>query len=409
MSELSGKFSKGNEFRECANEGLQLISTAFDADTDSYLDTDQSWKNRMLNLLNESIFNEDGSIDWALVKHILSKDADAISDSEYLAVTNAYLNANTEELEDFFMMCSAPEDESKFKWTDLYLEDKIGSNQTVFVIDTKKINNICDVADQYQATLLALIKSDDVSDDVKSELRKERDAVLQKITTAQTMNGINTFYGTNSKDDYFSFKLTQGSGNEYNIEISYNKIYGRYTLGTPGGPMLEKHIATVSNTYTDSGITIAINEGSQEAMLNHFTSHASSTVAENVFNQAVNDVINKVTRNALTSFSLGLVKDFYKNEIDTEFIKDTYQTSAISDAAGKFDCGGNVVTYDDGSMDVMLFEGEHTSEKVEGVDKLDNFDLTTEEVIKNPVDAYNKYKDYIKENGDKEFDEAKDD
>lgn len=416
-AELSGLFVSGNEFRDCANDGINQITVAYDADTNTYLVGDTSWKDNLMSLICESLYTEAGEVDWNLIEQILSKDADAISDSEYMLVAYAYMSADVDKLNDFFMMCAVPEKVDQFAWATLYNEGKLGyntlmgnpifTNKNIVTLDSAKIEGICRQANIYQTNLLAIIRYGNLDDSSKIALIAERDDIVQKITLAQTLNGIHSFYGSRGGNDYFKFEVSdEGLGKDESLKVTYNSlVYGNLERLA----FLEPHTVTVINTLTDSGLLGYSNRKLEDASLKELTSYSTAIVRSNITDEAVNNALGYITGGGFAAFGLGLAKDIYENEKAYSFICDAYDTHDIVTVATYFDCCGNIVLYDDNRVSVSVYEGTHTDQNVVELSALmNNRNLDTEYLLEHAGDVFQECCDYMEEYGDKELDEVVD-
>lgn len=232
--ELSGLFILGNEFRDCTKKGICQINTAFDVNTNTYLIGDMSWKDELQNRLVASVYTEAGRIDWNLVEQILAKDADAISDTEYILVAYAYMKADVDEFSNFFMMCRVPEEVDSFEFANLYLEHKLDvmsfATMRMMTLDPKKIDAICRQVNIYQTNLLALIRYGNLDESSESSLIIERNDVIQRITVARELNEIHSFWGY-QEDNFFDFEYCdEGFGPYESVRVTYNSFAEAHEL-----------------------------------------------------------------------------------------------------------------------------------------------------------------------------------
>ncbi len=405
-AKLSGLFVKGNEFRDCANEGINQIATAFDANTNTYEAGYTSWKDKLLSLIDDSIYTENGEIDWDLIEQILSKDTDAISDTEYMLAAYAYMNADLEELSDFFMMCKVPDDVDNSTWTSLYFHYKLDNlsfgNMYILTLDSKKIDAVCRQANIYQTNLLAIIRDGDMDTASEDVLIAERGNIIQRITMAKTLDEIHSFYGHQSQKDYFNFEYTdEGLGPYKSLKVTY---YSLMYAGNESMASLESHTFTVTNTLRDKGLLFFSNCELKDVLLKELTSYSTVIVGNNIAGKAVNDALGLVSKRGMAAFSLGLVKDIYENERKYSFIIDSCSMGEISTVATYFDCCGNVVLYEDNKVSVSIYEDIYTDQRVEKIGNLlGNSKLDTEYLLENPDEVFQDCYDYMSEYGDNEF------
>lgn len=407
-AKLSGLFVKGNEFRDCANEGINQIATAFNANTNTYEAGYTSWKDKLLSLIDDSVYMENGEIDWNLIEQILSKDADAISDTEYMLAAYAYMNADLEELSDFFMMCRVPDAVDKSTWTSLYLQYKLDNlsfgNMYILTLDSKKINAVCRQANIYQTNLLAIIREGDLDTESEDALIAKRGNIIQRITMAKTLDEIHSFYGHRSQKDYFNFEYTdEGLGPDKSLKVAY---YSLMYAGDVSIAALDSHKFTVTNTLRDSGLTSFSYNELEDASLKELTSYSTAVVGNNITKEAMNKALTLITKSGVITFGLGLATDIYENKKNYNYIYNTWSIAKVLDVASRFDCCGNVVIYDDNTIKVSLYEGIHTKQKVEKIAILlgnDNWD--TEYLLEHTSEVFQEYYDYMSEYGDKAFEE----
>lgn len=315
-AQLDGLFSNGNEFRDCVNEGINQIATAFDVDTNTYLIGDTSWKDDLRTLIEDSIYTETDEINWGFVNHILSKDADAISDTEYMLIAYAYMNADVDELNDFFMMCRVPEDVDRATWLTLYSNYKLDNlsfgKMGIVTLDSAKIDAVCRQANIYQTNLLAVIRYGDLDVSVKDALIAERNDIVQRITMAQTLNEIHSFYGYSNTNDYLDFECSDdGFGADESLKVTYNSLMHARELCLAS---LEPHTLTVTNTLTDSGLSTFLTHELRSASLKELTSYSTAIVGDSIGDEMVNVVAESLPYGGITTFGLGIAEDIYENE-----------------------------------------------------------------------------------------------
>ena len=403
---LGGLFVNGNDFRDCAKRGIDQISTSFDSSNNSYKKGDISWNNSILSLLEDRVYSNDKNIDWKLVEQILSKDADSISDTEYMIVTYAYMYADLDELNDFFIMCSVPEDVRKTYWFNLIVDNKLDNlsmgNMDVLILDSKKIDLICRQANNYQANLLAMIRYGNLSDSDTDMLIAERDDIVQRITLAHTLDEIHTFYDYREEQNYLDFKYTdEGFGPDESVKVNYNSLMPASQTSIA---LLDSHSFTVTNTMTDIGLHTYSTRKLKNTSLKKLTSYSTAIVGENVAELVTDAIVDGIPGSGFISFGLGYMEDIYQNNRKYEFIIDSYNIQETADVATYFDCCGNVILYDDNNVCVAIYEGIHTDERVEKIsDLLDNSNLDTEYMIENTGEIFQECYDYLSEYGDKEF------
>lgn len=404
-AQSDGLFLNGNEFRDCVNEGINQIATAFDVDTNTYLTGDTSWKNALSTLIEDSIYTETDEINWGLVNQILSKDADAISDTEYMLIAYAYMNADVDELNDFFMMCRVPEDVDRATWLILWNNNKLDTvslgNMDIVTLDSAKIDAVCRQANIYQANLLAVIRHGDLDASVKDTLTAERNDIVQRITMAQTLDGIHSFYGYRD-NNFFNFERSDdGFGTDESLKVTYNSLM---YAGELCPASLESHTLTVTNTLTDSGLSAFLTYELRSASLKELTSYSTAIVGDNIGDQVVDAVLEKIPYAGIATFGLGIAEDIYENERKYAFINNSYDASEAGVIATYFDCCGNVVLYDDNTVSVSIYEGIHTDQRVEEISNLlGDSNLDMEYLIENTGEVFQTCYDYMKEYGDTEF------
>lgn len=405
---LSGLFVNGNEFRERANKGINQIATAFDADTNTYTEGDASWKDELLSFIGDSVYKETGEINWNLVKQILSKDADFISDTEYMLVAYAYMNADENEMNEFFMMCGVPEDVDRLEWVKLFNACKIDNltfgNNCILTLDSAKIDGICRQANVYQTNLLAMLRYGNLDDASSGALRDERDNIIQRITVAQTLNEIHSFYGSRDKNDFFNFEYCNVDfGPAADLRVTYNSIMYATNASLAS---LESHTVTVSNTLRSNELNAFLIKKSETNTLKELTSYSTAIVGKNVGGEAVDAALGSMPGGGFAVFGLGLVEDFYENERNCVFINDTFNNFEIGHVADTFHCCGNIVLYDDDKMRVSIYEDKKTARRTEAIGNLmGNSNLDSKYLLEHPLEVFQEYYAYYLEHGGNEFDE----
>ena len=346
-NELKDLFQNGFEFREATKEGIKVLKTAFDQDTNTYIVGDDSWKDKMNGMLESSVIDENGKVNLDLVEQILAKDADAISDTEYQILAYAYENIDVEQMDDFFMLFEVPEDIDSAKWAYKFNNDNMSTLQMgtcrEFTVDSSKIDRMCEQLDCCQNNMLAIVEYGDISDEEKKILNEKRDDILQRITLAQTIDSINEFYGK-IDENVFSFSKNETSGAitlDYQQYVSGNGDF--YSI------LLEDHKVTVSTTLDERALNTHAITSMEDASLRQLTNYSStSIVAENVTNEfmgAAFDVTGKA--GGIAMFGLGLCKDIYDNDNNREYIEATFDELKVGNLADYYECVGNVVEYDD--------------------------------------------------------------
>lgn len=377
--ELSGLFILGNEFRDCTKKGICQINTAFDVNTNTYLIGDMSWKDELQNRLVASVYTEAGRIDWNLVEQILAKDADAISDTEYILVAYAYMKADVDEFSNFFMMCRVPEEVDSFEFANLYLEHKLDvmsfATMRMMTLDPKKIDAICRQVNIYQTNLLALIRYGNLDESSESSLIIERNDVIQRITVARELNEIHSFWGY-QEDNFFDFEYCdEGFGPYESVRVTYNSFAEAHEL-EPASIM--SHTLTVINTLTDSGLSMLSKCELRDAELKELTSYSTAIVGDNIADEVLEIALQKIPFSGITLFGVGLAEDIQENERKYRFIVDSFDIHMTETIARFFDCCGNIILYDNNSIGLSIYEGRYTDQRVEGIGGLlDNKNLDT--------------------------------
>lgn len=403
---LSGLFVNGNEFRDHANKGINQIATAFNTDTNTYTEGDTSWKDELLSFIGNSVYKETGEINWNLVKQILSKDADFISDTEYMLAAYAYMNADENEMNEFFMMCAVPEDVDRLEWIKLFnaykLDNLTFGNKCILTLDSAKIDGICRQANVYQTNLLAMRRYGNLDDASEDALKAERDNIIQRIIMAQTLNEIHSFYGSRDENDFFNFEYcNMDFGPAAELRVTYNSLMYATNASMAS---LEPHTVTVSNTLRSSELNTFVIKKSEDNTLKELTSYSTAIVGENVGSEAVDAVLGSIPGGGFAVFGLGLVEDFYENERNYTFINDTFDSLEIGDVACKFDCCGNIVLYDDDKMSVSIYEDIYTNRRVEAIGSLmGNSNLDTKYLLENTGEVFQECYEYFLEHGGDEF------
>lgn len=405
---LSGLFVNGNEFRDYANKGINQIATAFNTDTNTYTEGDTSWRDELLSFVGDSVYKESGEINWDLVKQILSKDADFISDTEYMLAAYAYMNADENEMNEFFMMCAVPEDVDRLEWQKLFNTYKVDNltfgNKCILTLDSAKIDGICRQANVYQTNLLAMLRYGNLDKALKGALRDERDNIIQKITMAQTLNEIHSFYGSRDENDFFDFEYcNEDTSSAADLRVTYNSLMYATNASMAS---LESHTVTVSNTLRSNELNAFLIKKSRAKTLKELTSYSTAIVGENVGGEAVDAVVGSIPSGGFAVFGLGLVRDFYENERNCVFINDTFNNFEIGDVANVFHCCGNIVLYDDDKIRVSIYEDKETARRTEAIGNLmGNSNLDSKYLLEHPLEVFQEYYAYYLEHGGNEFDE----
>lgn len=355
---LSGLFVNGNTFRDYANKGINQIATSFNIITNTYIVGDMSWKDELLSFIGDSVYKESGEIDWELIKQILSKDADFISDTEYMLAAYAYMNANEDEMNEFFIMCRTPEKIDKSAWDGLYFNNKLDNftwgNKRMLTLDSAKIDGVCRQANAYQTNLLAMLRYGELDEASKNTLINERDKIIQKITMAYTLDEIHSFYGDRDGSEYFNFKYCNVDfGPAADLKVTYNSIM--YAFGQSAA-VLESHTVIVSNTLRREAFNIFLDETLKKYALKELTSYSTSMVGENIGTEVASTALGSVPGGGFVVFGMGLVKDIYENEKNYVFINDAFENLEIGHIAYIFDCCGQIVLYDDNKVSVSIYE-----------------------------------------------------
>lgn len=405
---LSELFVNGNGFRDYANKGINQIATAFNTDTNTYAVGDASWKDELLSFIGDSVYKETGEINWNLVKQILSKDADFISDTEYMLAAYAYMNADENEMNDFFMMCVVPEDVDRLEWLKLFNAYKVDNltfgNKCILTLDSAKIDGICRQANVYQTNLLAMRRYGNLDDASSDALRDERDNIIQRITMAQTLNEIHSFYGSRDENDFFDFEYCNvDTSSAADLRVTYNSLMYATNASMAS---LESHTVTVSNTLRSNELNAFLIKKSRAKTLKELTSYSTAIVEENVGGEAVDAVVGSIPSGGFAVFGLGLVRDFYENERNCVFINDTFNNFEIGDVANVFHCCGNIVLYDDDKIRVSIYEDKETARRTEAIGNLmGNSNLDSKYLLEHPLEVFQEYYAYYLEHGGNEFDE----
>lgn len=407
---LSGLFVNGNEFRDYANKGINQIATAFNTDTNTYTYTegDTSWKDELLSFIGDSVYKETGEINWDLVKQILSKDADFISDMEYMLAAYAYMNADENEMNEFFIMCAVPEDVDRLEWVKLFNAYKVDKltfgNKCILTLDSAKIDGICRQANVYQTNLLAMRRYGNLDDASSDALRDERDNIIQKITMAQTLNEIHSFYGSRDENDFFDFEyFNEDSSSAADLRVTYNFLMYATNASMAS---FESHTIMVSNTLRSTALNAILIDILANNALKELTSYSTAIVGENVGGEAVDAALGSIPGGGFAVFGLGLVEDFYENERNYASINDTFECLKTGNAANTFDCCGSIVLYDDGKMSVSIYEDIDTDILTKAIGSLmGNSNLDSKYLLEHPLEVFQEYLDYISENGDDEIHE----
>lgn len=405
---LSGLFVNGNEFRDYANKGINQIATAFNTDTNTYTEGDTSWKDELLSFIGDSVYKETGEINWNLVKQILSKDADFISDTEYMLAAYAYMNADENEMNEFFMMCGVPEDVDRLEWLKLFNTCKVDklnfANRYMLTLDSAKIDGICRQANVYQTNLLAMLRYGNLDDASKGALRDERDNIIQKITMAQTLNEIHSFYGSRDENDFFNFEYcNEDSSSAADLRVTYNSLMYATNASMAS---LESHTVIVGKTLTSSGLLAVLTDELSELEIKELTSYSTAIVGENIGAEVVDAASEGIPGSGFAIFGMGLMEDIYENERNYTFINDTFNSLKTGNVANTFDCCGSIVLYDDDKISVSIYEDIDTDILTKAIgDLMGNSNLDSKYLLEHPLEVFQEYLDYISENGDDEVHE----
>lgn len=399
---LSGLFVNGNEFRDHANKGINQIATAFNADTNTYNEGDASWKDELLSFIGDSVYKESGEIDWDLVKQILSKDADFISDTEYMLAAYAYMNADENEMSDFFMMCRVPEEVDQAAWQKLFNTYKVDNltwgNKRMLTLDSAKIDGVCRQANVYQTNLLAMLRYGNLDDASRAALRDERDNIIQKITMAHTLDEIHTFYGDRDGSDYFNFEYCNVDfGPAAELKATYNSLMCATDASLAS---FESHTVMVSNTLRCNDLNANLIGILESNAFKELTSYSTAIVGENIGDETVGAVLGSIPGGSFAVFGLGLVEDFYENERNYAFINDTFSSLKTGDAAYIFDCCGSIVVYDDDKKSVSIYEDTDTARRTKEIGSLmGNSNLDSKYLLEHPLEVFQEYYAYYLEHG----------
>lgn len=405
---LSGLFVNGNEFRDHANKGINQIATAFNTDTNTYTVGDASWKDELLSFIGDSVYKETGEINWNLVKQILSKDADFISDTEYMLAAYAYMNADENEMNEFFMMCAVPEDVDRLEWVKLFNACKVDNltfgNNCILTLDSAKIDGICRQANVYQTNLLAMRRYGNLDDASEDALKAERDNIIQRITMAQTLNEIHSFYGSRDENDFFDFEyFNENSSSAADLRVTYNSLMYATNASMAS---LDSHTVIVRKTLTSSGILAVLTNELSELEIKELTSYSTAIVGENIGAEIVDAVLEGIPGSGFAIFGMGLMEDIYKNEKKYVFLSDINDIRQIMSVSVYFDCCGNIVLYDDNKVALSIYEDKETARLAEAIgDLMGNSNLDSKYLLEHPLEVFQECLDYILENGDDEIHE----
>lgn len=390
-NELKDYFDNGFNFREAVKEGIKALRQSYDLDTNSYKVGDYSWKLGMNGMIESSVVDKDGNVNLDLVGQILSKDADAISDTEYAVVGYAYANMSTEQMNDFYMMFEVPKDVDQGKECRLYNQGKLDnitlSNGMVFTVDSKKINNMCKQMDNYQTVLLATMKYGEEPN--VSEASELRDVYLQRITMAKTVDSINVFYGWDG-ESCFDFKENDHGG----IQLNYKDL-NEATQGTMA--TYDNHNVTVSATLDSSALELAAISKAKQSELHKLTNYSEAgIVAEDIAGEVVGQAFGQAGKvGSFATFGLGILKDLEENEQNQATIEANFGLVEAGYIADEYGCYGNTVSYDDYTVDISIYEGEKTAAVAEAIGKATGTNSNVEDIVTNPVGTFNELSDYL--------------
>lgn len=416
------KIKKGNEIRNYANEGLIQLSLAFDHGQNLYKCSDNTWKDNLQTAINNSVKKDDYRVDWELIKHILSKDADAISETEYALVALVYINSDVDELEKFYKMCAAPEEyNSTEKLKELSGLGVYGPD--VLIIDQKKVSNISQKVNDHQKHLLYEIKNGNYDPFKKDDLEKERSIALQRLTLATEMADIRVFYENpvirGEDGSFFSFREVKGDGHAKKIQVDY-KVITRFKIDYNNVGINETYnletyeiiprTATISDTYDHDHFSIQAIDEANNICIRRFTTSNVDIVASNGISAAAGETIFT----SGVSLGVGIVEDMYENQENKETVEKVYDLSKVSYTIGKFILSGNIVTYEtcgrpDDDVDVVLYEGYDeiynydTNDIINRYRMEDGINLTPEDVLGNPEKTFDKMDDHYSKYGDQDW------
>lgn len=402
---LDSFFEKGKKFRAAARRGLGAMAEAFQPGQNKYVLKDSSWQNDLMTLYNNSVCNEDGSVNNDLVEHILQKDADAISESEYMVVATAYLKSDMEDYDSFFLMFNNNYAAVQKK-ADLSKINAVHFLTKVVVIDSKKIDNMCYYVDVYQSTCLSMIKNSKLSEEDKTAIRDERDGVLQKLTLARTIGEIETFC-TDTSGTFWRFSTGKGTGKSKIIEMTF------YEAPCPGEgfPSTNERKVTISDTYSSNHLNSNNIVRNKKLMLESYTKSDASIIGENAIDQTIDMGIEAITSNPVVGMAKGIFTDKLENEENVKTVKEVTESSKITDVAVRFNLCGNVVTYDkggiinNGTTKIFIYEDKDTSEMIELYNSRGGFDYSVQEIIQNPIDIFDAIYNKEIESGSRIFEE----
>lgn len=423
-NELKDYFDNGFNFREAVKEGIKALRQSYDLDTNSYKVGDYSWKIGMYGMLESSVFDKDGKVNLDMVGQILSKDADAISDAEYFAVAIAYENVDVDQLDDFYNLCQVPADND--------ICGMIGKDTTgnllydpilQFTVDSKKIEGMSQQLSIHQADLLSVIKSGELSEEETKMVIEQRDGVLQRLTLLNTVGDIHTFYKNSSDDAFFNFESKHMYGDSDCIVVTYTEfVEGR---GENGNCQMNQHTATVSNTLSNTGLSSFSTSQLENATMGRLTSNSMAMSLDAVGNQFVGDTVTAMTEGlsfaatgsttaggsvgAAVVFGLNLYSSIEKDKANQEFIADTWSVQKVVDVANYYDCTGNLVIYDDNTVDISIYEDVNTSKRAEGISDVIGQDVSAQSIVENPGEAFTMLYNWMENHDERELDDCIDD
>ena len=333
INELDKDECLGNVYTE---EQMINLSRAF-MNGASKQDMEAAWGAENYDIYYEQIFtvSEQGerAVNIEEVEKILSKDSEKITNEEYDVLALAYLLAEKDDLDAFFLPMLKERTDHNESWYASSMYYKVYSE---WEIDHEKVEQIGGRIAGYEKGMLGIIweyrteEDDETIEDAIIGCDIQREDVLQRMTLLDVVNQMGTFDGE-YRADYPTLTIEETENRELLLRLSEGEAVSGMK---PTGSTLRQSTVTISQT--EFGI---------------FVDSWQMNYSEYVLNGYLGSNTSKK----------------YKKSKNLELIEKQYHDMEIAMLYSDYDCCVNYVDYNLAVNSTHMFypyEGEQTESKI---------------------------------------------
>ncbi len=394
-------FLEGIQIRHTVNNALNALLSAFNGTGYDEVTMSEKRYELLSCYVNRMVAVEDDGeieIDWNEVRKVLSKESDEITDAEYNALAIAYLNAEEEEMGNFFQYMMSERKDYDANWFEYFCAPTLG-DYSEFKISKEKVTQIYTRLSYLSDMQLAgMNEMQNISDKKFNELWNQRDSLLQRMALLQaTVSGIDNIISQEEglviigdiDEKYPDIQVIKGE--DGSLKLSFiqfrNGEYG-------ARPSRQESTITVHSTVKNIELVDVCTDFEERYLLNQICGYSLSSecmnfAAEQVAGEAIaqtskiaaEQVANSMAKSfvengvpfagSLLSFTWGTYQDYVEKELNAISIGKSMEQIDIADVYAQFGMSANFVEYNisDGGIKkdyviIKAHEGLTTSAKI---------------------------------------------